>query len=35
MGAAVCGIGQLVTYPLGLLATTYIYRRLQNEPVAA
>lgn len=35
VGAAVCGIGQLVTYPLGLLATTYIYRRLQNEPVAA
>jgi uncharacterized membrane protein len=34
IGSALCGVGQLVSFPVGLLATTYLYRRLQNEPVA-
>jgi uncharacterized membrane protein len=34
IGSALCGVGQLVSFPVGLLATTYMYRRLQNEPVA-
>jgi uncharacterized membrane protein len=34
VGSALCGIGQLVSFPVGLLATTWMYRRLQNEPVA-
>ena len=34
IGSALCGVGQLVSFPLGLLATTYLYRRLQDEPVA-
>jgi uncharacterized membrane protein len=34
VGGALCGVGQLVSFPVGLLATTYLYRRLQNEPVA-
>jgi uncharacterized membrane protein len=34
VGSAICGVGQLVSFPVGLLATTYVYRRLQNEPVA-
>ena len=35
VGAILCGIGLLVTAPVALLALTYGYRRLQNEPVAA
>lgn len=34
VGSALCGVGMLVSMPVGLLATTYVYRRLQNEPVA-
>lgn len=34
VGNALCGIGYLVSAPVGLLATTYVYRRLQQEPVA-
>lgn len=34
VGSALCGVGQLVSFPVGLLATTWIYRRLQDEPVA-
>lgn len=34
VGSALCGIGQLVSFPVGLLATTWLYRRLQDEPVA-
>lgn len=34
VGSALCGVGQLVSFPVGLLATTWMYRRLQNEPVA-
>lgn len=34
IGSALCGIGQLVSFPVGLLATTWMYRRLQDEPVA-
>jgi uncharacterized membrane protein len=35
VGAALCGIGLLVTAPVALLALTYGFRKLQNEPVAA
>jgi uncharacterized membrane protein len=35
VGSALCGVGQLVSVPVGLLATTFVYRRLQGEPVAA
>lgn len=34
VGSALCGIGQLVSFPVGLLATTWLYRRLQDAPVA-
>jgi len=34
VGSALCGVGQLVSFPVGLLATTWMYRRLQDEPVA-
>lgn len=34
VGSFVCYVGQLVTFPLGLLATTHVYRRTQGEPVA-
>lgn len=35
VGAAVCGIGALVTVPLGYLAVTYLYRRFSGGQVAA
>lgn len=35
VGALLCGIGLIVAAPVALLALTYGYRRLQNEPVAA
>jgi uncharacterized membrane protein len=35
IGAILCGVGLLVAAPVALLALTYGYRRLQNEPVAA
>ena len=34
VGSALCGVGQLVSFPVGLLATAWMYRRLQGEPVA-
>ncbi len=34
IGAALCGVGLLVSAPVGLLATAFMYRRMQNEPVA-
>jgi uncharacterized membrane protein len=35
IGSALCGVGLLVSFPVGLLATAYLFRRIQNEPVAA
>ncbi len=35
VGSAFCGIGALVAFPVGLIATTFVYRRLLGEPVAA
>lgn len=35
VGAAICGVGALVTVPLGALATIYLYRRLTGGQVAA
>jgi uncharacterized membrane protein len=35
VGAILCGVGLLVTAPVALLALTYGFRRLQNEPIAA
>ncbi len=35
IGAALCGIGLLVALPVSIIAQTYVYRRLQGEPVAA
>jgi uncharacterized membrane protein len=35
IGALLCGIGLIVTAPVALLALTFGYRRLQNEPIAA
>lgn len=35
IGQMLCGVGVLVSVPVGLLATVYVYRRLQGEPVAA
>lgn len=34
VGALLCGIGLLVTAPVALLALTFGYRRLQNQPIA-
>ncbi|UJP39412.1 DUF2189 domain-containing protein [Cellulomonas palmilytica] len=35
VGGLVCGVGALVTVPVALLAQAYVYRRLNDEPVAA
>jgi uncharacterized membrane protein len=35
VGALVCLVGLIVTMPVALLAMTFGYRKLQNEPVAA
>lgn len=35
IGAALCFVGMLVAVPLGMLATAFMYRRLQGQPVAA
>lgn len=35
IGSALCGIGLIVAVPVALLATTYVYRRLNGEVVAA
>lgn len=34
IGSAICGIGVLVTGPIGLVMLTYSYRALRQEPVA-
>jgi uncharacterized membrane protein len=34
IGAALCGIGLLVAIPVVIIATAYMYRGLQGEPVA-
>ncbi|MGO1317074.1 MAG: hypothetical protein ACTMIR_08580 [Cellulomonadaceae bacterium] len=34
LGTLLCYIGLIVTFPVALLATTYVYRRLNNEVVA-
>ncbi len=35
VGAIACGIGLIVAWPVVIIATGYMYKRLQNEPVAA
>jgi uncharacterized membrane protein len=35
IGSFLCGVGVLVAIPVSLIATAFMYRRLQNEPVAA
>lgn len=35
IGALLCGIGLLVTMPVAMIATAYVYKRMQGEPVAA
>lgn len=35
VGALLCGIGLLVTMPVSLIASAYMFRALNNEPVAA
>lgn len=35
VGAAVCGVGLLVSVPVALLATTFVYRRLNGEVITA
>lgn len=35
IGAALCFVGMLVAVPLGMLATAFMFRRLQGQPVAA
>lgn len=34
IGSIVCGIGVIVTLPVAVVAAVYVYRRLQNQPVA-
>lgn len=34
IGSAVCGIGVLVTLPVAVVGAVYVYRRIQNQPVA-
>jgi uncharacterized membrane protein len=35
VGAILCGIGLLVAVPVVIIAQAYMWRRLQNMPVAA
>ena len=35
IGALLCGIGLLVAYPVVLIATAYMYKACQGEPIAA
>jgi uncharacterized membrane protein len=35
VGALICGIGLIVAWPVVIIATGYMYMRLQGEPVAA
>ena len=34
IGAILCGIGLLVTAPLCWIIVAYVYRKLNNQPVA-
>lgn len=34
LGSLVCGLGVIVTIPVTVVAGAYVYRRLQNQPVA-
>jgi len=34
LGSLVCGLGVIVTIPVTVVAAAYVYRRLQNQPVA-
>ena len=34
-GVIACGIGLIVAWPVVIIATGYMYKRLQGEPVAA
>lgn len=34
-GAILCGVGLIVAWPVVIIATGYMYKRLQGEPVAA
>jgi uncharacterized membrane protein len=34
IGAILCGVGLLVTFPLALLVQVYTYRRLAGGPIA-
>ncbi len=35
VGALLCGVGLLVAIPVAFIATTFVYRRFQGQPVAA
>jgi uncharacterized membrane protein len=35
LGAAICGLGLIVAIPVVTIASAFMYRRLQGEPVAA
>lgn len=35
VGAIACGVGLIVAWPVVIIATGYMYKRLQGEPVAA
>jgi len=35
VGAILCGLGLLVTWPLTIVAGAYVYKSLKGEPVAA
>lgn len=35
IGAAICGIGLLVTVPVTAIATAYVYRQAEGQPIAA
>ena len=35
VGAIICGVGLIVAIPVVVIATGYMYKRLQGEPVAA
>ena len=35
LGAIVCFVGLLVSIPVAMVATAYMYRRIQDESVAA
>ncbi len=35
VGAAICGIGLLVTVPFTAIATAYVYRQAEGQPIAA